>query len=175
MIHYEKAYRDYCESSGSDEIEYFKMYSWAAKFNVSCIIMMYPEGYCYEIDYSEGRISGEPRDNIIEAIEDVAEAVFAIIETELEPHDIFHDLGSLRDCAEIHLEEGESPEVLIEPMLREAMNSWSNMLSFNPGSKQFKDNFLEACIYISSLISTMESHEQQKTKKEAGADSKEET
>ena len=174
MIHYEKAYRDYCEFSGTNDIEYFMMYSWAAKFNIQCIIMMYPEGFCYEIDYEEGRLSGPPHDNIIDAIECVAEALFAIIETELEPNDIFHDLAGLRDCAEIRLEEGESPEVLIEPMLREAMDSWSKMLSFNPGSQQFKDNFLEACIYISSLISTMETHEQ-KTKKKDRPDGKEET
>lgn len=174
MNHYEKAYKDYCEFAGTGDIDYLTMYSWAAKFNVQCIIMMYPEGFCYEVDYEDGRISGPPHDNILDAIEDVAEALFAIIETALEPHDIFDDLSGLRDAAEIHLEEGESPEVLIDPILREAVESWSRMLSFNPGSQQFKDNFLEACIYISSLISTMETHEQ-KTKKKDRTDSQKET
>jgi hypothetical protein len=167
--HYEKAYRDYCEFAGTEEIDYFTMCSWAAKFNVQCVIMMYPEGFCYEVEYEDGRISGPPHDNILDAIEGVAEALFAIIETALEPHDIFDDLSGLRDAAEIHLEEGESPEVLIEPMLKEGMDSWSRMLSFNPGSQQFKDNFLEACIYISSLISIMENYGQKKQKEDGSS------
>jgi hypothetical protein len=168
--HYEKAYRDYCEFSGTEDIDYFTMYSWAAKFNVQCIIMMYPEGFSYEIEYDKGRMSGPSHDNILDAIEDIAEALFSIIEAALEPNDIFDDLSGLRDVAEIHLEDGESPEKLIEPMLREAMDEWAKMMSFNPGSQQFKDSFIEACIYISSLISTVETYAK-KTKKEAGTDS----
>jgi hypothetical protein len=172
VIQYEKAYKDYRESTGLDEIEYFAMYSWASKFNIQCIIMVYPEGFCYELDYDEGRISGPPRSNIIDSIEDVAETIFGLIETYLEPHGIFDDLSNLRDAAEINLKEGESPEALINPMIREAMESWSKMLSFNPGSRQFKDNFLEACIYISSLISIMENYEE-KTKKSNRSDGQE--
>jgi hypothetical protein len=156
--HYERAYRDYCNYAGKEEIDYFTMYSWAMNHGIQSLIIMYPEGFCYEIDYDEGRISGPPKNNIIEAIEDVAEAIFAIIETKLEPHDIFDDLAGLRDAAEITLAEGESPEALIEPLLKEASERWSTMLSFDPTSKHFKDNFIEACIFISSLISTLEKY-----------------
>ena len=99
MNQFVKAYKDYCEFAESEYIDYYSLSRWAAKYNVNCFIIFYPDGFHYEVDYDDGRISGPPCDIIIEAIEQIAEAVFGIIEESIKDPDIFDELSlMIRIC-----------------------------------------------------------------------------
>lgn len=151
MNQYERAYKDYCEYSKKEEIDYVSLYRWAMTFNIQAIIMFYPEGFSFEIDYDEGTLSSQPKDDIIEAIEDMAESLFSIIEGYLDEPDIFSEMAQLRDCV-IHGIEESDIEKLEALMMDKAKECWLEMVEMSPKDPDFREKFLDMCMYIATAI-----------------------
>lgn len=156
MNQFVKAYKDYREFAESEYIDYYSLNRWASKFNINCFIIFYPDGFHYEVDYDEGRISGPPCEIIIEAIEQIAEAVFAIVEEYMDDPDIFDELSAMRTYSDIRPENCCDTDKLKEELLKNGLESCREMIGSIGDSEKFREKFLDTVMFLSAYINVEE-------------------
>lgn len=156
MNQFVKAYKEYCEFAESEYVDYYTLNRWAARFNIDCFIIFYPDGFHYEINYDEGRISGPPCEIIIEAIEQIAEAVFSIVEESLEDADIFDELSMMKEYSKIRPEDPHDLEKLREELIKCGLESCQEMIDSIQDEEVFREKFLDMVMFISAYINVNE-------------------
>lgn len=169
MIRFERAYKDYFEFSSKEDVDYLTMCAWAAKYDIDCVVLFYPDGFYYEIDYNDGRISGDACEIILEAIELATEAVFELVEFYLADSDIFDELSSLRDY-QISVDSPGDKEKVFSVLIENAKKTWEEMMLQPFDSELFREKFLDSCMYVATAINLSERTADQEDRGEKGDD-----
>lgn len=152
MNQFAKAYKDYCEFAKSEYIDYYTLTRWASKFDIDCFIIFYPDGFHYEVEYHEGRISGPPCEIIIDTIEQISEAVFSIVEESFDDVDIFDELSVMRDYSDFLPDNMDDGDKLKDELLKKGLESCEEMVQAMSDGLKFREKFLDMVMFLSAYI-----------------------